>query len=122
MLRDRTKGTQAVIHKLKTLPSFFQAVAQNKKRFEIRKNDRDFQVGDYLILQEWDGENYTEEECNVKVTYLTDFGQRSGWVVMGITQVIDIEIEEIKRACLMGVDPAQSLAAGKIVPRIMEGL
>ena len=39
-----------MIHALKTLPEYFEAVWENKKTFELRKNDRDFKVGDYLAL------------------------------------------------------------------------
>jgi hypothetical protein len=38
-------------HKLKTLPTYFERVQLGQKTFEIRKNDRDFQVGDILELE-----------------------------------------------------------------------
>lgn len=38
-------------HELKILPKWFEDVQANKKNFEIRKNDRNFEVGDYLILK-----------------------------------------------------------------------
>ena len=37
-------------HVLKTINPYFSDVQNGVKTFEIRKNDRDFQVGDYLIL------------------------------------------------------------------------
>lgn len=40
------------IHELKTMDTYFQAVLSHEKNFEIRKNDRDFKVGDALILVE----------------------------------------------------------------------
>ena len=40
-------------HNLKTWPSFFQAVKSKIKPFEIRENDRNFEVGDTLILEEF---------------------------------------------------------------------
>jgi hypothetical protein len=43
-------------HKLKTWPPFFKDVLLRKKRFELRKNDRDFRVGDEVILVEYDSE------------------------------------------------------------------
>ena len=51
-------------HKLKTWPVFFADVESGVKTFEIRKNDRNFQVGDILILEEYDPWELTEE-CQV---------------------------------------------------------
>lgn len=41
-------------HKLKIWPRMFDAVRRGDKTFEIRKNDRDYQTGDILELEEWD--------------------------------------------------------------------
>lgn len=43
-------------HELKIWPQFYQAVADGSKTFEIRNNDRGFQKGDKVILQEWSPE------------------------------------------------------------------
>ena len=43
-------------HELKTWPQYFAAVRSGKKRFEIRRNDREFAVGDVLVLREFDPE------------------------------------------------------------------
>ena len=42
-------------HHLKTLPEFFQAVIDGRKPMEFRNNDRKFKVGDYCILEEFEG-------------------------------------------------------------------
>ena len=43
-------------HYLKTWPEFFQAVKEGRKTFEIRANDRDYEVNDILVLEEFDPE------------------------------------------------------------------
>lgn len=39
-------------HYLKTETEYYQAVEKGKKNFEIRKNDRNFQVYDIIYLEE----------------------------------------------------------------------
>ena len=40
-----------MIHELKTYSEYFKAVISGEKPFEIRKNDRNFKVGDYIALR-----------------------------------------------------------------------
>jgi len=58
-------------HKLKTTPIFFADAACGAKTFEIRKNDRNFQVGDFLRLEEYDPstKKYTGDWVLVTVSY-----------------------------------------------------
>ncbi|EAE5185442.1 DUF3850 domain-containing protein [Listeria monocytogenes] len=71
-------------HELKILSKYFWDILEGKKTFEIRKNDRDYQVGDYLILKELKDEKHTGRKLPVVVTYITDYEQKEGYVVMGI--------------------------------------
>ena len=76
-----------MIHELKILPEYFDAVARREKTFEIRKNDRGFKVGDYLTLKEQDGEQYTWREVSRYVNYiLYDWtgGLQDGWCIMNL--------------------------------------
>lgn len=57
-----------MIHKLKILPEFFPLVEKGKKRFELRKNDRNYQEDDILLLQEYFDGEYTGRQCVVKIT------------------------------------------------------
>ena len=74
------------LHSLKIRPAYYEAVASRKKSFEIRYNDRDFQVGDMLLLQEFipETEEYTGRVLFRKVTYMTDYAQKDNYVVMSI--------------------------------------
>ena len=44
---------------VKVLPEFYEELRMHRKTFEIRKDDRDYQVGDILVLREWNGKEYT---------------------------------------------------------------
>ena len=84
---DRCKG---MTHELKTYPKYFQETIEGNKPFEIRKNDRGFQVGDVLILKEWDNIKYSGREIGAVVRYvLRDFiGLQEGYVALGL-QILD---------------------------------
>ncbi|WP_167630626.1 DUF3850 domain-containing protein [Listeria valentina] len=73
----------AKTHKLKILPQFFKEARSGNKYFEIRKNDRDYQVDDYIVLNEYNGKNYTGKKIAGKITFITDFEQKDGYVVFG---------------------------------------
>lgn len=74
-------------HKLKTWPYFFKDVKKLKKLYEVRLNDRDYRVGDILLLQEWDPkkEDYTGDEVERKVGHILEggaFGVAADYVVL----------------------------------------
>ncbi|EAD8780248.1 DUF3850 domain-containing protein [Listeria monocytogenes] len=71
------------VHKLKILPEFFREKITLKKSFEIRNNDRNFEVGDTLVLQEFEDGNYTGREYWEDVIYITDYLQKDDVVVLG---------------------------------------
>jgi len=76
-------------HELKCWDEFMDDIATETKQFEVRKNDRGFNVGDTLILKGWNNyfAEYTGAVIEAEVTYaLTGgvFGIEEGYVVMGI--------------------------------------
>ena len=87
-------------HKIKAWPDYFKAVVDGSKTFELRKNDRDFHVGDKLELQEYDplavSSPYTGKKQKVKIKYIISgddegfrFGLQPGYVCMSIQKVKD---------------------------------
>ena len=76
-------------HVLKSWPAFFKGMESGEKTFEIRRNDRDFKVGDRLCIREYfpTTARYSGKELMFKVTYVTDFMQKEGNVVMGVTRI-----------------------------------
>ena len=77
-----------MIHELKILPEYFDAVRCGDKRFEIRKNDRNFHSGDILRLKEWDGQKYTGEELDALARYvyygIDEYGLAEGYCIISI--------------------------------------
>lgn len=61
-------------HELKIYPKYFEAILDGKKTFEIRKDDRDFQVGDSIVLKEWDNIKYSGREIQAIIKYKRNAG------------------------------------------------
>jgi hypothetical protein len=67
-------------HELKTWPEYWTALDAGAKTFELRRNDRDFQPGDTLVLREWnpDSEEYTGRSLTRRVSYVLRDGEKFG--------------------------------------------
>lgn len=59
-------------HELKVRTEFFKPLISRQKKFEIRRADRNFAVGDKLYLREWSRNpvGYTGEVCLCRVTHI----------------------------------------------------
>jgi len=74
-------------HRLKTWPQFFQPALEGRKPFEVRVNDRDFKVGDTLLLQEYDlaSRTYTGREMGpLEITSMMALPMAPEYVVLGL--------------------------------------
>lgn len=75
-------------HVLKIRSCYFLDVQSGAKPFEIRKNDRDYKVGDRLLLFEIaEDDTETGQSVAVKVTYILHgpaYGLIEGYCIMGI--------------------------------------
>lgn len=76
-------------HDLKTIDEFWYAVVAGAKTFEVRKNDRGFEVDDILILRclEPDKKTPTEHVMRKRVSYVLaggQFGLAEDHVVLGL--------------------------------------
>jgi hypothetical protein len=82
------KEKNKMIHELKIWPEYFKEVFNGNKTFEIRKNDRDYKIGDWLKLMEYKpNKGYTGNEIFRKITYITDYAQKDNYIVMAIKGV-----------------------------------
>ncbi|MBF9238553.1 DUF3850 domain-containing protein [Hymenobacter sp. BT683] len=82
--------TQHQTHELKIWPSCFAAVKAGNKPFDVRENDRSFQVGDLLLLREVEPENeqFTGRTITRWISYVLQggtFGIQPDWCVLGFS-------------------------------------
>ena len=87
-----------MVHYLKIKPEYYRDVQCGLKTFELRKNDRNFQVGDILMLIKLDDKgNETDQVTRVKVTYILkdcpQYGLKDGYAILGIAEESRINIK-----------------------------
>lgn len=76
-------------HELQLWPTCFAAVAAGTKPFDVRENDHDFQVGDALLIREYDPDTsiYSGQTLLRWVSHVLqggEFGVAAGWCVLGL--------------------------------------
>lgn len=75
-------------HILKSNVKNFTPINFRIKKFDVRINDRDFKVGDTLILREWDEkyERYTGQTAKRTIGFIERiFGVSDGLVILGFS-------------------------------------
>ena len=87
-------------HKLKIMPEYFEAIIKGSKYYEIRKDDRDFEEEDILILQEFEKGQYTGRFTKRRITHVLrnvkEYGLEDGYCILSI----DEELKEMPLICL----------------------
>lgn len=89
-----------MVHAVKIYPEYYEAVKSGKKPFEVRKNDRDYKVGDILALNEFEpggagtGE-YSGRAIIARISYVLANSEfcKPGYVVLGLLpcEIFDTE-------------------------------
>lgn len=82
------EAKDVVIHELKIAPEYFEAVAKGAKQFELRKDDRNFQVNDLVVLKEYDNGAYTGRTLrHLPIKYVLrncpQYGLQDGYCIIG---------------------------------------
>ena len=84
-------------HELKILDCYFQAVAEGKKTFEIRLDDRGYQAGDTVTLNEISGLHKMMTGRRIEalqIGYVTAYEQKEGYVVFSLIKSTHIKKDE----------------------------
>lgn len=77
-----------MIHRLKCWPEYYAPVRDGLKNFDFRSvRDRQFAVGDVVVLEEWDPktQEYTGRSCARRIAYIFDTTPLGapGFVILG---------------------------------------
>lgn len=74
-------------HDLKLSSQYYDDVMRGCKRFELRENDRDYQVGDVVVLREYDNGQYTGRYFIQVIGYILkdcpQYGLMDGYCIFG---------------------------------------
>lgn len=116
-----------MIHELKIWPSYFEAVLNGSKTFEIRKDDRKFSVGDILVLKEYEPgvidysvvpevikeSRYTGRVINKEISYIFKGGMprcgfRKDYAILGLKQEC-IQLKNIDLTGWNGLDQCRKI-------------
>ena len=74
-----------MIHKLKISPIYYEAIENGSKTYEIRKDDRNYQVGDVLELCEYEEMKYTGKKLYADIlSVLRGTNCKDGYCIMSI--------------------------------------
>ena len=81
-----------MIHELKCWPEYFNMVLSDKKKFEARLDDRNFKIGDELLLKEWnpDYKVYTGRILHRRIDYVlrdSYIGLKEGYVILSLSKI-----------------------------------
>ena len=77
------------INELKIQPKYFTEVLYKRKNFELRKDDRNYQVGDLITLREYENGTYTGREIkNLPINFILrdcpEYGLKEGYCILGL--------------------------------------
>ncbi len=80
------------LHVLKIKDEYFKQVFLRTKTFELRKDDRDYEVGDLIHFVNADGEDFYYGMGNLyQITYILkgvpEYGLQDGYAILSINQV-----------------------------------
>ena len=86
-------------HELKTHRQYFNEIWDRKKLFEVRFDDRNYQIGDTVRLLDYDPDTNTFSDKTIRadISYKLEgghFGVEKGYCVLSLSQISNWRIDE----------------------------
>ncbi len=77
-----------MLHETRIAPGFFRALRKNQMRFVIRRYDKSYKVGDFIIFREYSCGQYSGRKARRRIRYIFigngTQGLASGLCVLGL--------------------------------------
>lgn len=93
---DCVKGSKMDIHRVKSWPEYYAPIVRNIKTFDLRKDDRAYAVGDWIVFEEFKHGigTYTGATTTRRIVYiLRNFdGLMPGYCILGLGEVDDVSM------------------------------
>ncbi len=90
-----SKKASSVQHDLKCQQKYFHEIWNRQKTFELRIDDRNYQVGDFVLLNEYDSRGRTGQKIYAQIKYVLreagQFGLMPGYCIFSITILQQIQ-------------------------------
>ena len=80
-------------HEIKIAVMYYDDVASGRKRFELRKNDRGYKVGDALKMLEFKDGKFTGRTIDAEIVYMLEeyTGLQEDYCILGIELVTETD-------------------------------
>ena len=80
------------LHELKIKEEYFNAILRGEKTFELRKNDRDYEVGDLIHFIKTDGlEYFNHSKDTYRIIYILknvpEYGLKKDYCILAIKKL-----------------------------------
>ena len=79
-------------HELKIDKEYYWAIVEGYKNFELRKNDRNYQIGDFLLLNEYKNGMITGRSIKKQIIYIlencSEYGLQDGYCILGLNNAL----------------------------------
>lgn len=93
---ENEKGDRKMkLHTLKILPKYYVALVNGEKTFELRKNDRDYKVGDLITFTNTDGTPFItphKERIVFRITYIlenvSEYGLDDEYCILALKRLV----------------------------------
>lgn len=89
------------LHELKIKDNYYWDVFHGYKSFELRKNDRDYQVGDLIHFVDVNGNDFLNEPFNLFVItyvlkYVSEYGLDEDYCILSIQKYSNELLKRLK--------------------------